>query len=361
MSIRLSTLRSKWWLVLIATNVAVLMAMMVVLASGQVSSLRDFLTDLAQSLIFANIMSAVAMLVLGAPLERLARDRRPVLPYAIVGIAVIILLGLLAREAVLVALHVVSATRFWPDYLYSLKVSLPLGLVFGSGAIAYSALVARLELTQLKLREKELTEERTRKLAAEARLRSLESWIHPHFLFNTLNSISALIAIDPARADQVVGSLSRLLRASLDGNTQSLISLRQELALVLGYLDIERVRLGDRLHSRIDIPLDIQSVSVPPMSLQSLVENAVKYGIGPQPNGGEILVTAVLRQSPAGESCVCISICDTGPGFNLGAIPAGHGLDKLIQRLDALFGETAELNVFRRDNWSVVEIILPCL
>ena len=93
-----------------------------------------------------------------------------------------------------------------------------------------------------------MAEERTRKLEAEARLRWLESRIHPHFLFNTLNSISSLIPNDPIRAEQTVGRLASLLRSSLDSTNQSLIPLEQELAIVENYLDIEKARFGTKLH-----------------------------------------------------------------------------------------------------------------
>ena len=207
-----------------------------------------------------------------------------------------------------------------------------------------------------QLHEKQIAEERSRKLAAETRLRSLESWIHPHFLFNTLNSISALIAIDPARAEQIVGRLATLLRASLDTSASSLIPLHREIAMVESYLDIERVRLGDKLRARVEVPAELRETMVPPMSVQSLVENAVKHGITPQSDGGEVLVTA-----RADAECVRIDVADTGPGFELAGLCAGHGLDKLVQRLDALFGGRASLNVFRRDAYSVVEMVLPRL
>lgn len=358
MYLRVSSAKSRWGFALVVTNLAVIMVMLVLLAAGQVRTTRDFLNGLAYSLIFANLTSALAMLALGAVLEKVARCRRSLMPYTIVGIAVTILVGCLAGQGVLVVFHFAPADQFWSDYLHILKVATPLAVVFGFGALAYSSLATRLELTQLQLREKELAEERARKLAAEARLRSLESWIHPHFLFNTLNSISALIAVDPARADQIVGRLASLLRASLDSGHHSLIPLRQELALVESYLDIERVRLGDRLRSRIEIPAGLQSASVPPLSLQSLVENAVKYGIVPQPNGGEILITAA-NLGASGDNAVRIDVRDSGPGFDLASIPAGHGLDKLVQRLEALFGEKAGLSVFRRDGFSVVEMVVP--
>ena len=209
-------------------------------------------------------------------------------------------------------------------------------------------------VAEQRLHEKELAEERTRKLAAETRLRSLESWIHPHFLFNTLNSISALIASDPARAEQIVGRLATLLRASLDSSNHSLIPLRQELAMVESYADIERVRFGEKLRGSVYVPADLEETIVPPLSVQSLVENAVKHGITPQPNGGEFQVTA-----RATDAAVHIEVRDSGPGFDFAAIPGGHGLDKLVQRLDALYGVSASLSVSRHDGYSVVEMIVP--
>ena len=120
------------------------------------------------------------------------------------------------------------------------------------------------------------------------------------------------------------------------------------------YMDIERVRLGDKLRASIDVPVELRNIKVPPMSVQALAENAVKHGITPQRGGGEIMVSA-----SADECELRIEVRDTGPGFDLMAIPAGHGLDNLVERLDALFGEKARLNVFQRDGHAIVEMILP--
>src|SRR5262249_45255583 len=152
----------------------------------------------------------------------------------------------------------------------------------------------------------------------EAQLRSLESRIHPHFLFNTLNSISALIAVNPGRAEQIVGRLATLLRASLDTSNQPLIPLHQELAMVESYVDIERVRLGDKLRGSLAVPAELQSAKVPPMSVQALVENAVKHGIAPKSVGGEVRVTV-----SADNGSLRIKVRDSGPGFELTAIPVG--------------------------------------
>jgi LytS/YehU family sensor histidine kinase len=271
-----------------------------------------------------------------------------------VGILVFTALGCLLAQALLAGLGFVVPLHFWGEYFRTLRVALPLAVVFGLGAAFHGSLRDRMQLMEERLHEKEVAEERAQKLAVEARLRSLESRIHPHFLFNTLNSISSLIAVNPDRAEQIVGRLATLLRVSLDTSSRPLIPLREELAMVESYIDIERVRFGDKLRGSVEVPAELQDAEVPPMSVQSLVENAVKYGITPQSNGGECLITA----SAEGES-IRIEVRDTGPGFDLAAIRSGHGLDNLVERLDALFGAKARLNVSRRDGYSVVEMVLP--
>jgi LytS/YehU family sensor histidine kinase len=202
--------------------------------------------------------------------------------------------------------------------------------------------------------EQALAAVRAEQLVAEARLRSLESRLHPHFLFNTLNSISALIMIDPPRADRIVGRLSALLRASLDTSSRSLIPLGDELAMVEDYVDIERARFGDRLRCRVEAPAELRDANVPPLSVQSLVENAVKHGIAPQRSGGDVLVSASAENGR-----LTIEVSDTGEGFDLAAIRAGHGLDSLVRRLDALFSAEARVNVSRRADRCVVQMVLP--
>jgi two-component system sensor histidine kinase AlgZ len=359
MTLALSPIKNRWAFSLIWTNVAVGLVDLVVIATAPVHTLHSILQTLAFTFIYANLTSILALLVLGWLLETLANrkllnSKFPAWTIALPGILVFCAGGCLLAQAILTTFGFSSSHHFWLDYFHTLRFALPLALVFGLGAMTHASLLTRVHSMEYQLHENELSEERTRKLAAETRLRSLESWIHPHFLFNTLNSISALIPQDPARAEQIVGRLATLLRASLDTNNQSLIPLRQELALVESYLDIERVRLGEKLNASIEMPADLAEIKVPPMSIQHLVENAVKYGITPQPNSGTILISAIDDNN-----AILIDIQDSGPGFDLAAIPANHGLDKLTQRLDALYEENASLKVFRRDNASIVEMTVP--
>jgi two-component system sensor histidine kinase AlgZ len=349
-----SSVRGRWIFSILVTNLSVGLVLLILAVAGQFPTAHVFFRTLAYTLIFANLTGILGMAIMGAITERLARRQLPVVAVAIACITFVVPLGCLAAQALLILLGFAARQNFWAQYLHTLKVAMPLAIVFGLGALAYASLRGRLEVAELRLRQKELAEERTSKLAAEARLRSLESWIHPHFLFNTLNSISALIASDPARAEQIVGRLATLLRASLDSSNHSLIPLRQELSMVESYADIEKVRFGEKLRGSVQIPAELQETKVPPLSVQSLVENAVKHGITPQPNGGEFKVTA-----RATDGAVHIEVRDSGPGFDFAAIPGGHGLDKLVQRLDALYGASASLSVSRHDGYSVVEMIVP--
>jgi len=349
----MSPVKHKWAFSFFWINLAVAVVMLVLIVGNQIPSLQELLHVLAYALVYANLTGALGVLVLGGLAERLAL-RSPLAPVVAVGVILVAALGCLLSQVLLMETGFVIPQHFWTEYFHTLRVVLPLGVVFGLGAMVHGSLRGRVQLMEERLHEKEVTEERARNLAAEARLRSLESRIHPHFLFNTLNSISSLIAVNPARAEQILGRLAALLRASLDSSNQPLIPLRQELAMVESYIDIESVRFGDKLRGSVEVPTELKDAKVPPMSVQSLVENAVKHGIMPVSGGGEILVTASAENGG-----LRIEVRDTGPGFDLTAIPPGHGLDNLVERLDALFGAKARLNFLRRDGYSVVEMVLP--
>lgn len=350
----MTPMKRNWAFSFFWINLAVAIVMLIQIAGNHVASARELLHMLAYSLVYANLTGVLGILAISGLAERLALRKCPLVPVMAIGIIVFTAVGCLLAQTLLMAIGMVVPRHFWLEYLHTLRVAMPLALVFGLGAMTYSLLRARVQVMEEKLREKEAAEERAQKLAAEAQLRSLESRIHPHFLFNALNSISSLIAVNPARAEHMVGRLAALLRASLDSSNQLLIPLRQELAMVESYVDIERARFGDKLRGSVNVPADLQDARVPPMSVQSLVENAVKHGIIPQSAGGEVQVTA-----SAENGSLRIEVRDTGPGFDLTAIRAGHGLENLVERLDALFGAKARLNVLRRDGYSVVEMVLP--
>lgn len=350
----MNSMKHKWTFYLLWPNLAVAVVFLILLASRQLPSAREFFHALFYSLVYANLVAIFGVVLVEAIAMRWIPHKLSSVSAIALCLIVIIPAGLLIVQTLLTAIGFLSFQGFWPRYFHDLGVSTPLAIVFGLGALIHASLRERAQLAEEKLHEKEIAEERALKLATEARLRSLESRVHPHFLFNTLNSISSLIASNPDRAERMVGQLAVLLRASLDNGNRQLIPLQQELGMIESYMEIEKERFGAKLRSSVDVPDDLRATKVPPMSVQSLVENAVKHGITPLNGGGEVCVTASANQSS-----VYVEVCDSGPGFDLAAVPAGHGLDNLVERLHALFGESARINAFRRDGHSVVEMVLP--
>lgn len=344
---------NQWTLALLWINLAVAIVILIENTTGRFANLRELARAAAYALVYANLTGLLGTLVMSGLVKRLAQRGRSWRLLVPVGIVAFTALGGLLTQAVLVSLGFAKPENFWPEYLTNLRAAAPLALMFGLGAFVHASLQTRVANMEQTLREQRLAEERTRKLATEARLRSLEARVHPHFLFNTLNSISALIPVNPEHAEQLVGRLAVLLRASLDSGRHPLIPLREELTMVESYLAIEKARLGDKLRCSVEVQAGGEDCRVPPMALQSLVENAVKHGIMVR-GEGDVFVNASV--SDAG---LRVEVRDTGPGFNLTAVPAGHGLDNLVERLQALFGDSAGLRVFRRDDQTVAELALP--
>jgi LytS/YehU family sensor histidine kinase len=218
----------------------------------------------------------------------------------------------------------------------------------------YERMRHRADAAELALRIKERDEADARRLAAEAQLASLEARVQPHFLFNTLNSIAALIPQDPAGAERMTGQLASLLRSSLDSATLPLVTVEHEVRTVRDYLEIERVRFGDRLKYSLDVPVTIAQTLVPRLALQTLVENSVKYAITPRREGGTVrLVTSI------DESVIRLTVEDDGPGFDPASTPEHHGLALLRERLKLSFAGRASLDVHSRPGQTRVVLTVP--
>ena len=229
-----------------------------------------------------------------------------------------------------------------------------IALVIAACVQAYDKLRDQIQATNLQLRTQQLEKERALKLATEARLQLLESRLHPHFLFNTLNSISALIPEDPMLAEQTIQRLAVLLRTLLSTCTQSYVSLKDELNLVKDYVEIEKARFRERLTCSIEVTPELESLAVPPMILQPLVENSIKYAVMPRLRGGEIIVSACQRSDQ-----LVLNVWDSGSGFCMDAISPGHSLDNLQARLKTILGDSANLSVCSRDEGTMVTVCLP--
>ena len=236
----------------------------------------------------------------------------------------------------------------------SVKASIAITLTFGIFLTVVEGMRRQLDDARMALRTKERDEAEARRLAAEAQLASIESRVQPHFLFNTLNSIAALVHHDPAGAERMTGQLAALLRSALDGTATPIVPLDEELKVVRAYLDIERVRFGDRLRYSVDVVDGAGSLMVPRMALQTLVENSVKYAVSPRRDGASIRVCAAA----AGER-LTVTVEDDGPGFDASTRPGGHGLDLLERRLHMLFGSRASLTVECAPARTAVRIEVP--
>ena len=236
----------------------------------------------------------------------------------------------------------------------SLLLAIVLALVVGVIHAMVILLKDRIHGVEANLRARDVEYERALKLATEARLAALEARIHPHFLFNTLNTISSLIPSAPGRAERLVERLAAVLRFSLDAHDAGLVTLEQELTIVRDYLEIEQARFGPRLRYTIDGAANLSATRLPPLSVQTLVENSVKYAVAPDREGGDIRVRATLDDGQ-----LCIEVSDSGPGFAVADLPAGHGLDNLRGRLAALFGRDEPLQVEHRKGWTTVRFQVP--
>jgi two-component system, LytTR family, sensor histidine kinase AlgZ len=237
---------------------------------------------------------------------------------------------------------------FWDGYPFALLITLGVTTVIS----VYEGLKYKLEATQLELKQKELDRERANKLATVATLSSLESRIHPHFLFNTINSISSLIHEDPDKAERLLGKLADLLRFSLDAPQLGLVPLAHEMKIVEDYLEIEKARLGDRLRHTLDWDPALRH-RVPPLSIQTLVENSIKYAVAPRREGGSVTVRVCERNGQ-----LDVQIQDDGPGFDLSAIVSGHGIENVEARLKALFSGHPGLNITSK-NGCLVHFTVP--
>lgn len=175
--------------------------------------------------------------------------------------------------------------------------------------------------------------------AKEAQLQMLRYQLNPHFMFNTLNAIYALIKLgDQEQGKNMVTKLAKFLRYSLKGDLEQLVSLSDELDALTLYLDIEKVRFGDRLIVKTDVEPAASLCLVPSLILQPLVENAIKYAIAEQENCGTIVINAIFKKEQ-----LILTVSDDGPGADLvnGKLssPRGIGLNNTQQRLEALFGQ----------------------
>lgn len=209
-----------------------------------------------------------------------------------------------------------------------------------------------------EVQERELRTSELERHLAQARLQALQMQLNPHFLFNTLHAISALMHKDVEAADRMIARLSDLLRYALESTDAQEVPLRQELAFLERYLEIEQTRFGDRLLVRKEIASDLLDVQVPNLILQPLVENAIRHGIEPHARTGEIKLSASRAQS-----LLHLEVRDNGGGLKNGnTVPEeGVGLSNTRARLAELYGSRYRFEFHNApEGGLVVHVAIPC-
>ena len=197
-----------------------------------------------------------------------------------------------------------------------------------------------------RLREKQLT---------EARLNALTAQLQPHFLFNALNTIATLVHENPAAAERVVLKLSGLMRQTLDVSPQELVSLRDELRLLAGYLDVEQARFEERLVVQWDVAPEAEDALVPHLLLQPIVENAIVHGLRPLP--GPVTIGISARRE---DGRLAMAVGDTGAGFDAAMARERLGLGNTRARLDAVYRGDFTLDIESgRGEGTTVRLALP--
>ena len=190
---------------------------------------------------------------------------------------------------------------------------------------------------------------------AAAELQALRMQVHPHFLFNTLHAISALVHRNPEAADRMISRLSDMFRLSLESSGSQEVSVENELETLKPYLEIMDMRFGDRLRINVDFPEETRRALVPNLILQPLLENAIRHGIAPRPEGGTVRV----RGHQEGDRLL-IEVADDGPGFQGGSaerLRDGTGLSNTKERLALLYGKNHGLHLGQGDKGGALVVL----
>jgi two-component system LytT family sensor kinase len=242
------------------------------------------------------------------------------------------------------------------SYQGFLNNSIPWRVALGSFYYILSGLLYYLIIYIQNFREHTTRELEMKNLIRDAELNWLKHQINPHFLFNSLNSISSLTMSNPEKAQDMVIRLSDLLRYSLKQSSQSLVSISDEISNCIKYLDIEKVRFGNRLNYNISAPEKEMNFQVPAMILQPLFENAIKHGIASSSTPGDVNATFEPQ-----ENYLKIAISNTMPQESSNAKGMGVGLVNITRRLSLLYGQIDLVKTNIIDNHYIVEVTIPKL
>ena len=226
-----------------------------------------------------------------------------------------------------------------------------LWLALGSVIAYFFVSRKRLKISKEIIQQERLNRLSSEKEALEANLKLLQAQVEPHFLFNTLSNVLSLIDTDPSRGKSMLEDLIHYLRTSLSRTLPVSTTLDQEMNIIRAYLNIQKIRMDERLRFTIELPDALREHPFPPMLLQPLVENAVKHGLEPAIEGGQIIIKVVEENA-----FIRIEVQDTGNGFS-SYDTAGVGISNVRERIRLLYGEKGRLILEANDPHGVRAII----
>ena len=251
----------------------------------------------------------------------------------------------------------IGLAHFWPNFAgLSQRLTKHYPLLWITGVLLYvmSVIFHYVLLAEQASREAQERALQARVLARDAELKALRAQVNPHFLFNCLHSISALTGSDAVKAREMCVLLADFLRTTLRIGGKETITLDEELALIRGYLAIEKVRFGGRLQMEEEVAKSVSETPIPPLLLQPLVENAIRHGIANLPEGGVIRLSASEKAS-----AVSIVIENSFDPDTPASLKTGLGLDNIRQRLETRYGNAASISIDTQSNRFRVSLLLP--
>ena len=242
----------------------------------------------------------------------------------------------------LIAIELIYLTQAWlynkPYYFFHLQDALFSTIVVVIICTIIFAYHMQKETMNARLKEKDLDVLRLNQMKTQAQLATLQSKINPHFLYNSLNAIASLIHEDADKAESMTLKLSKFFRYSINQSQEPLVSVQEDMEIVSNYLDIEKVRFGDRINFFMHFDNELKQAKIPRFLIQPLVENALKHGLNNVANGGELRID--IRKTDR----IIISIADNGLAFpeELGL---GYGLQSTYDKLDLLYPGAYEVQI----------------
>jgi hypothetical protein len=290
-------------------------------------------------------------------LSRRRHDWAPWLMHPVVMGVVLPLLGIYVASNIAMTLlsgggRLFSLHEGWREFVFALTIAVAAGWAIWESIEASR----RREIERRERAELEAAAARSDKERATAELKALRAQVEPHFLYNTLSNVVSLIDFDPTTAKHMTERLIGYLRHTLDASRRDNATVGDELNIIADYLEILRLRMGERLWYVIEATDAVRALPLSPMLLQPLVENAIKHGLEPHIVGGQISLIATLR-----EGALNIVIEDTGLGFGVatGTAGSGSGLANIRARLKALYGDGAKLSIDQPKVGTRISLSIP--